>query len=164
MADGAHVLLVDDEPDFQEALGFWFTSKGYRVSTASSGQEALDLIRATPPDIVFLDVNMPGLDGFETLRRLRTFDKALPVILVTAAVQEDNRFAGAKALGIAGLFPKGSSLNDLTQVLNVALRRLRPQTPSTVPAPAAASSPPPAVATAPSWWQRILAIVRRPSP
>ena len=145
MAESVRVLLVDDEPDFQEAIAFWLTSKGYQVSRASNGEAALDLIRQQPPDVIFLDVNMPGIDGIETLRRLRAFNKTLPVILVTAAVGDENQFSGAKALGISGLFPKGTSLSELTQVLQVALRMLRTQ----LAASATAAAPPS------SWFSRL---------
>ena len=168
MADPVRVLLVDDEPDFQEALAFWFKSKGYHITAAQSGAEALEMIKASPPNVVFLDVMMPGMDGIETLRRLRAFNKTLPVILVTAAVQEDNKFAGAKALGISGIFPKGSSLNELTQVLQVALRHLRPaaspagQAPAAGPVPSAAQDPSPGPASA-SWWDRLRGRLHRSS-
>jgi two-component system response regulator MprA len=131
MPEPIRVLLVDDEEDFIESVSFWLTSKGYQVAKARSGEAALALLKENRQDVVFLDVMMPGLDGVETLRRLRAFNKSIPVILVTASdMTDENRYAGAKALGVSGLFPKGSSLTQLTQALEVALRAIRKSTPS----------------------------------
>jgi CheY-like chemotaxis protein len=146
MPEPIRVLLVDDEEDFIESVSFWLTSKGYRVSKARSGEAALELLKENRQDVMFLDVMMPGIDGVETLRRLRAFDKSIPVILVTASdMTDENRYAGAKALGVSGLFPKGSSLTQLTQALEVALRAIRkssPQGPEASPgAPSQSTGP-----------------------
>jgi CheY-like chemotaxis protein len=134
MTAAVRILLVDDEPDFLESIAFLLTSKGYAVEKAQNGDEALGRVRQQPPDVIFMDVNMPGISGIETLRQLRAFNKTVPVILVTAALADENQFAGAHALGISGLFPKSGDMSALLQVLQVALRRLRPSEP---PAPAA---------------------------
>lgn len=126
MGEPIRVLLVDDEVDFLEAVSFWLTSQGYRVTTAESGERALTILKEERHDVVFLDVLMPKMDGIETLRRIRMFNKSLPVILVTTSTLEDeDKYVGAKALGIAGLFPKGTSLVQLGEILEVALRRIR---------------------------------------
>ncbi len=131
MAEPVRVLLVDDEEDVLESVGFWLTSKGYHITKAKNGEAALEILKEGRHDVVFLDVVMPILDGIETLRRLRAFNKMIPVILVTASnFTDENRYAGAKALGISGLFPKGSSLTQLTQVLEVALRTLKKSAPT----------------------------------
>jgi len=125
MAAPIRVLLIDDEPDFLDAISFWLTSKGYAVSTATSGAQGLELLQHDRFDVLFLDIVMPQIDGLEVLRRLRTLNKAIPVILVTASAEHERRFAGTKALGISGLFPKGGSLTELSQVLEVALRMIQ---------------------------------------
>ena len=143
MAEPVRVLLVDDEADFLESVGFWLTSKGYHITKAKNGAAALDILKEGRHNVVFLDVMMPVLDGIETLRRLRAFNKTIPVILVTASnLTDENRYAGARALGISGLFPKGSSLTQLTQVLEVALRALKKSAP-TADRAAASESPAP---------------------
>lgn len=119
------VLLVDDEPDFLEAISFWLTSRHYEVTVATNGQQGVALVQHEPFDVVFLDIVMPRIDGLEALRRIRAFNKTLPVILVTASPGNDSQFAGARALGISGFFPKGGSLAQLSQVLDVALRMIR---------------------------------------
>jgi len=101
-----HVLLVDDETDFTEPIAFWLKSRGYGVESAVNGEEALRMIQGNRPDIVFLDINMPVLDGLEALRRLRGFDKDLPVIMVTAAFSSEDKITRAKELGVSGFFAK----------------------------------------------------------
>lgn len=133
------VLLVDNEPDFLEPISFWLRNQGYQVMSADDGEAAVGLVTSWKPDVIFLDVLMPGMDGIETLRRIRALHKTLPVILVTASnLTDENRYAGARALGIAGLFPKGSSHEQLSSILHTALRRIRrPEagTPAGVPGP-----------------------------
>ena len=126
MSPTIRVLLVDNEPDFLETISFWLRDQGYQVMSADDGEHAVKLVTEWKPDVIFLDVLMPGMDGIETLRRIRAIRKTLPVILVTASVMTDERrYAAARALGIAGLFPKGSSHKQLSQTLQVALRHLR---------------------------------------
>lgn len=119
------VLLVDDEQDFNDTIAFWLKAKGYPVTQAASGIEALEILQGHPHEVVFLDINMPRMDGIETLRRIRERNAGQPVIMVTAAFQDEVKFTQARALGISGFFPKGSSLNQLGHVLEVALKTLR---------------------------------------
>lgn len=80
----ARIMVVDDETPVLEVLSEYFTAQGYEVLTASSGSEALAVVSRTPPELVLLDIRMPGMDGVEVLRRLRNVNKSLPVIMVTA--------------------------------------------------------------------------------
>jgi len=79
-----HILIVDDE----EAVGYVFERylaiKGYRVSVAYSGEQALQAFRADRPDLVITDYKMPGMNGDELLRRLRALDPALPAVMISA--------------------------------------------------------------------------------
>ncbi len=137
MTESARVLLVDDEQDFLETMSFWLTSKGYQVSTALNGPRALGLLQGGQYNVVFLDVLLPEMDGIEILRRIRMFNKTIPVILVTTSPLTDkNTYAGAMAMGISGVFPKGSSPEQLGEVLQVALRMIRKsELQSVVPVP-----------------------------
>jgi len=78
------ILIVDDEQSVREVLSEYFTEQGYGVETAGSGEDALVLVRATAPDLILLDVRMQGMDGVETLRRLREVAPLVSVIMVTA--------------------------------------------------------------------------------
>ncbi|OGK82235.1 MAG: hypothetical protein A2050_11845 [Candidatus Rokubacteria bacterium GWA2_73_35] len=84
MAPIGRILIVDDEEPVREVLGEYFATQGYAVETAGSGTDALAVVERERPDLVLLDVRMPGLDGVETLRRIRTLDGAVVVIMVTA--------------------------------------------------------------------------------
>jgi DNA-binding response OmpR family regulator len=78
------ILIVDDEQTVRDVLSEYFTEQGYAVGTAESGREALKVLESFRPDLVLLDVRMPGIDGVETLRRLREVAPAVSVIMVTA--------------------------------------------------------------------------------
>jgi DNA-binding response OmpR family regulator len=92
------VLVVDDEPDICTIMRINLESAGYAVRTAANGEEALAVLRADPPDAVFLDVMMPGVDGWAVLQELKTSaNRALaeiPVFLVTAMVDDEQRVRG----------------------------------------------------------------------
>ncbi len=83
---GKQILIVDDTPANIDVLDQFLEQEGYRISVASSGEAALKLIKKTLPDLILLDVMMPGIDGFETCRRLKKLDAAaeIPVIFITA--------------------------------------------------------------------------------
>ena len=116
------VLLVDDEVDFSQPMAFWFSSKGYYVITASGGQEALGLIQEKKPDIVFLDLNMPGMDGVETFKRIREVDKDLPVIIVSAYVDR-SKIKEVQSYTPSAVFYKGEELEQGLALLETTLRR-----------------------------------------
>ncbi len=78
------VLIVDDEPDFCDALRDILRIRGFEVAIALSGEEALPAYMRRKPDVVLLDIRMPGIDGLETLRELKVFDQGANVIIVTA--------------------------------------------------------------------------------
>lgn len=78
------ILVTDDDPAVTSVLKRGFSYEGYAVDTAASGREALDIARERYPDLVVLDVMMPELDGLETLRRLRSADVQIPVLMLTA--------------------------------------------------------------------------------
>ncbi len=83
------ILVVDDEPDFCEALREFLEEKGFSVMEANSCEEALEAYSQERPDVVLLDVIMPGKDGRETLQELKAFDPEVNVIMITALHEED---------------------------------------------------------------------------
>ena len=78
------ILIVDDEQSVREVLSEYFVEQGYSVESAGGGEEALALVQRSTPDLVLLDVRMPGIDGVETLRRIRGIAPDVSVIMVTA--------------------------------------------------------------------------------
>jgi two-component system response regulator (stage 0 sporulation protein F) len=79
-----YLLIVDDQPAICELLEEAFTSEGYRVETALNSDQAVRAIRARTPDMIFMDINMPGKNGLETLKDVRGMISGVPVIMITA--------------------------------------------------------------------------------
>jgi DNA-binding response OmpR family regulator len=98
---GKRVLVIEDEPNIIEALSFILSRDGWTVHTHSDGVNANERIRATPPDLVILDVMLPGKSGFDILRDLRADPEmqALPVLMLTARGQNRDRELAEK-LGV----------------------------------------------------------------
>ncbi|KAA3633395.1 MAG: response regulator [Bacteroidetes bacterium] len=90
------ILLVDDEPNILLALDFLMSQQGYQVARASSGEEALQLLPDYKPDLVILDVMMPGMDGFEVAMKIRTSEESndLSIIFLTAKGTAEDKLKG----------------------------------------------------------------------
>ena len=116
------VLLIDDEDDFRQLMKFWLESKGYSVLAASNGADGIKLVKNDQPNIIFLDLRMPVMDGVATLKEIRTFDRDLPVIVISAFL-DDPRAKEAMAFGISGVFNKAKNFDEGLTILEVALRR-----------------------------------------
>jgi CheY-like chemotaxis protein len=116
------ILLVDDELDYVRPIAFWLESKGYLVMTAQNGQAGLDTIKKDRPDIVFLDLKMPVMDGIETLQRIRKTDKEIPIIIVTVEYANYVKLEQADKLGISGFFPKKGSFEEMESMIEATLR------------------------------------------
>jgi DNA-binding response OmpR family regulator len=91
-----HILLVDDEEGIRLLYREEFEEEGYDVATASNGEEALEKFSQESPDLVILDINMPGMNGIEVLRRMKEINPELPVIL-SSAYQEYKQDLGTWA-------------------------------------------------------------------
>jgi DNA-binding response OmpR family regulator len=113
------VLIVDDEPAIaallQESVG-----PDYLVEIASNGKDALAATRRMRPDVVLLDVNMPGMSGVDVLQRIRTMDSSIPVIMVTAS-SDNQAVADALRLGAFSYVPKPFSVKYIRHLVSAAL-------------------------------------------
>lgn len=116
------VLLIDDEIDYTQPMAFWLESKGYSVTVAPDGKSGIESIKKDEPDIIFLDLKMPVMDGIETLRNIRGFNKNLPVIIITVEYANEEKFEEAKRLGTSGYFPKKGSFEELERIIEVTLK------------------------------------------
>ncbi len=121
MDKGIKILVVDDEADFTQAMAFWFKSKGYTVISAPDGEKAIRMIKEDSPDIVFLDLNMPVMNGFETVKQVRQFSKEIPIIIISAYI-DDPRVRELGSYGISGVFYKGADFSEGLSMLEVTLR------------------------------------------
>jgi DNA-binding response OmpR family regulator len=124
--DGAapRILIVDDDPVIVRLLQINFRLDGYEVDTASRGEEALERVRVHRPDVVVLDVMMPGIDGWEVCRRLKETPgaKHLPVIFLSARAQDEDRQRGY-ALGVDEYVTKPFDPAHLVEIVRRSLAK-----------------------------------------
>jgi two-component system response regulator MprA len=118
------VLVVDDEPDIRELVRLNLEIDGHIVFTAGDGAEALELAVGEHPDLVVLDVMMPGLDGLEVCRRLRAGDEDVPILMLTARDTVPDRVAGLDA-GADDYLIKPFAFDELLARVRALLRRTR---------------------------------------
>jgi two-component system response regulator MprA len=116
------VLVVDDDRAVRDALRRVLTLAGYEPQTADGGAEAIELVAASVPDAVVLDVGMPGLDGLEVCRRLRRLGNRVPILMLTARVEVSDRVAGLDA-GADDYLLKPFDVAELNARLRALLRR-----------------------------------------
>lgn len=117
------ILVVDDEISLQETLTYKLQKEGYQVEVAGDGLTALELARTTNPDLVILDVMLPGMDGFEVCRTLRQ-ETNTPVLMLTARDDEIDRVVGLE-VGADDYLPKPFSMRELIARVKALLRRVR---------------------------------------
>jgi DNA-binding response OmpR family regulator len=115
------ILIVDDEPHIVELVRYNLLQEGYEVSTAGDGEEALASVRGAQPDLVILDIMLPGLDGLEVCRRLRA-ESAVPIIMLTAKGGEPERVVGLEG-GADDYVTKPFSPRELVARVRAVLRR-----------------------------------------
>ena len=120
----AHVLVVDDDPKIRDLLRLYLVREGHRVTPAGDGESALAAARSGKPDLVVLDVMLPGMDGVEVCRRLRE-ESSVPVILLTARTGDSDKVIGLDA-GADDYVVKPFSPRELMARVRAQLRRHRP--------------------------------------
>ena len=115
------ILIVDDEPDFADLVELWMGRAGYRTVIARTGTDALRRFYDEHPDLVILDVSLPGIDGWRIIERIREFSR-IPILMVTARSSEADKVRGLK-LGADDYITKPLSFPELTARVEAALRR-----------------------------------------
>ena len=118
----ARLLVVDDEPSIVELLSETLRFAGFEVTTATDGEQAIVLAQERRPDLMVLDVMMPGLDGFEVVRRLRADSLRFPVLFLTARDSADDAITGL-TIGADDYVTKPFSLGELVARIRAVLRR-----------------------------------------
>ncbi|HQM14013.1 MAG TPA: response regulator transcription factor [Anaerolineae bacterium] len=127
-----HILIVDDDALLRRSLAFNLEKAGYTVATAATAEDALAAVRLDPPDLILLDIGLPGMDGLDGLRALRAQVTA-PVIFVTARRRQLDEVLGLE-LGADDYITKPFDMDVLLARIKVVLRRAAPP-PSTPPPP-----------------------------
>ncbi len=118
----ANLLIVDDEPVIVESLAYSLRRESYEVSIAENGPDALELFDKTHPDLVVLDLMLPGMDGLEVCRRLRA-RSTVPIIMLTARSDEVDKILGLE-IGADDYLPKPFSFRELLARIRSVLRRV----------------------------------------
>lgn len=117
-----HILVVDDEDNIRQLIKKYANFEGYKVTEAADGMEALDICAQCSFDLIIMDVMMPELDGFSTLRQLRRKDRRTPVLMLSARGEEYDRIHGFE-LGVDDYVVKPFSPNELMLRAAAILRR-----------------------------------------
>ncbi|WP_136806862.1 response regulator [Desulfosediminicola flagellatus] len=120
------VLVVDDEEEFRDLTVKILNKRGIKATSAESGTEALELLQRTPVDVVLLDVKMPGIDGIETLRHIRSRSPLVEVVLLTGHASVESGIEGMK-LGAFDYLMKPIELEPLLEKLRLAYEKKRLQ-------------------------------------
>jgi two-component system KDP operon response regulator KdpE len=118
------VLVVDDEPQILRGLRTNLAARGYDVETAPDGEQALDVAASKRPDVVILDLGLPGIDGIDVIRGLRAWS-AMPIIVLSAREQEPDKVAALDA-GADDFVTKPFGMGELLARLRAAERRTAP--------------------------------------
>ncbi len=117
------VLVVEDEPALLDTLEYNLSKQGYSVSTAKDGLKALEIARQVNPDLMVLDIMLPGMDGFEVCRILRQ-EMSLPILFLTAKADEIDKIVGLE-VGADDYMTKPFSMRELVARVKALLRRVR---------------------------------------
>ena len=120
MDNHSHVLVVDDEPTICSLMNVFLTQKGYQVQIANTGEDALALFQEAYPDIVLLDISMPGMRGIDVLRRMKEINAACGVIMLSA-YGDDETIQEAMDMGAFCYIQKPMELTEL----NARMQELR---------------------------------------
>ena len=124
------ILIVEDEHAVARGIQYALQQEGYEVTVARSGEEGLDFATHQAPDLVVLDVRLPGMDGFEVLRRIRATDGKMPILVLTARDDEVDKVIGLE-LGADDYLTKPFSPRELVARVRAVLRRAEPHAEAT---------------------------------
>src|SRR3954453_19374789 len=120
---GTRILTVEDDERIRTAVKLALEDEGWTVDEAGSGEEALEMFQRATPDVVLIDIMLPGIDGFELCRPLRKTSD-LPIVMVTARVDTHDVVAGLEA-GADDYLPKPFAPKELSARIRALLRRIR---------------------------------------
>ncbi|PYR45827.1 MAG: hypothetical protein DMF89_24080 [Acidobacteria bacterium] len=125
MVGRVNLLLIEDEVDVADVLATAFRDDGHKTVIAYTGEEGLTLLGRERPDAVLLDIRLPKMNGIEVLRRIRSIDQALPVIIITG-LATPSEIEEARELGVTEVIEKSYVLRNFSESLARAVNWLRP--------------------------------------
>jgi DNA-binding response OmpR family regulator len=115
------LLIVDDEPNQRRALSIALRLEGFEVETAATAVEGLDILRTSPVDIALIDLMMPGVNGLEMARQMRSLYPGVPVVLTSAYHLSERQLARSES-GVVGFVPKPCPMNEVAAFLHAKVR------------------------------------------
>ncbi len=120
--DNKHrIFLIDDEQDFANSMAFWLQTRGYTVTVEDDCENALKMIKQDAPDLIFLDVVMPGVNGLAMLKRIREFNETIPIIMMSSFIKESKSEDGSNFYNVSGVFNKGHDLSKALTLIKAVL-------------------------------------------
>jgi DNA-binding response OmpR family regulator len=120
----ARILVIDDDTALREMLYDTLTRKGHEITTASTGEQAMEVMKTVRPDAILLDGRMPGWSGVQTAEHIREFDDAVPIVIMRGAGEADMRVEDLKRLGIAEVLRKELGVELFLSAVELTLKRL----------------------------------------
>jgi len=121
MDEKIKVLLVDDEVDFINMMQYWLKSRDFEVDVLYSGENVAKQVKNGNYNIMFLDLNLPGMDGIEILSTIREFDAKIPVVIFSAFGTPE-KLKQATKLGVSGFFAKEKGFEEAARMIHTAIR------------------------------------------
>jgi len=120
------ILLVDDDMDVIEPTQYLLMQEGYNVITASNGEEAVTAYFDNKPDVTFMDIKMPVLNGYEAFKRIINRDSNAKIVFTSGYAIDSEQFQEAKKLGLCGLLPKPVELNSMIKIIEKSTNEIKP--------------------------------------
>jgi len=111
------ILLVDDDVDVLEPIQYLLIEEGYKVITASNGNEAITEYKENKPAITFMDIKMPVLDGYEAFNKIKDIDKDAKIVFTSGYTIDDERFQNAKNLGLCDMLTKPFNIDTMIKMI-----------------------------------------------
>jgi len=115
--NGKTILLVDDDIDVLEPIQYLLIEEGHNVITASNGSEAIIEYKENKPDIIFMDIKMPVLNGYEAFKKINELDKDAKIVFTSGYAIEDEEFQSAKKLGLCDLLQKPFEIDSMIKMI-----------------------------------------------
>ena len=117
MENEIKVLLVDDQIDFLQPMAFWLKSRGCAVQFTTNAEEAMQIIKSDPPQIVFLDIVMPEMDGPTLFKKIREFNQTIPIVMMSSYIEDKRAEKTLNFFGPYGVFFKGDDFSKALAII-----------------------------------------------
>lgn len=116
------LLLIDDQMDYVQPMSFWFKAKGYAVTVATNAEDALKALQENTPEIIFLDIIMPGIDGPAMLKIIRKVNETVPVVMMSSYIEDKREDKKVDPYGVSGTFFKGDDFSNALTLIESILK------------------------------------------